>query len=69
MANPLFAHGAYGEHYNTKGELLEAWEGGADFKIWGGPYFSIRDLGDIMRDHGRLVLAYGNDLYHVIEEV
>lgn len=68
MANPLFIHGAYGRHYNTKEELLKAWEGGSDFKVWGGPYCSIRDLDYIMENHGRIILSYGNDNYHIIEK-
>lgn len=67
MANPILAHGAYGKHYKTKAELLKAWEDGADFKIWGGPYMSIRDLDYMMEIHGRIILSYGNDNYHVIE--
>lgn len=34
---------AYGRNYNTASEALEDWANGKDFKIYGGPYCSIRD--------------------------
>ena len=35
---------AYGRRYSTKDEVLADWQAGKDFKIWQGPYCSIRDV-------------------------
>lgn len=35
---------AYARQYATKEDCLKDWEGNKDFKIAGGPYFSIRDM-------------------------
>lgn len=40
----LHAGPAYGRTYNTSADLLKDWRDGKDFKIHGGPYFSIRDV-------------------------
>lgn len=41
---------AYGKTYPTEEALRSAWAAGADFKIKGGPYTSIRDLKHL-REH------------------
>lgn len=40
----LFAIPAYARQYDGKEDCLKDWEGNKDFKIAGGPYFSIRDV-------------------------
>jgi hypothetical protein len=51
---------AYGRQYATQEEALKDWNFGKDFKIYGGPYLSNRDLGIIKADGvTKLVFAYG----------
>lgn len=59
-------HGAYGRHYATITKLLEDWNAGKDFKIWNGPYCSIRDLKTMKSEGKRVVLAYGNDNFYTV---
>lgn len=40
----LHAGPAYGRIYRTSADLLKDWNDGKDFKVHGGPYFSIRDV-------------------------
>jgi hypothetical protein len=49
------ARGAYGREAN-----LQDWEDGKDFRIVGGPYFSIRDM-DEMRRQGINVIDFLNN--------
>ncbi len=39
---------AYGRKYDSKEKALSDWNAGKDFKIYGGPYTSIRDI-DILK--------------------
>lgn len=41
--NRLMVLPAYGRNYTTEDAALQDWFCGKDFKIAGGPYFSIRD--------------------------
>ena len=43
----LFVHGAYGRQYESWDAAKSDWLGGRDFKIFEGPYFSIRDFLDM----------------------
>lgn len=47
---------AYGRRYHSRQEVLHAWNSGADFQIYNGPYTSIRDL-------STLISTVRNDLY------
>ena len=69
MSGSALLHAAcWHKHPATKAELLTAWEGEKSFKIWGGPYCSIRDKAVLLADYGRIVLTYGNDNFLVIED-
>jgi hypothetical protein len=50
MSGPMVLMPAYGRSYNTSEEAVTAWKSGADFKIVGGGYCSIRDL-DYIKNH------------------
>lgn len=55
---------AYGRHYKTYSEALRDWEAGKDFKIAGGPYTSKRDLEDLKKSFGTVLVEYGpNSIY------
>jgi hypothetical protein len=41
---------AYGRSYPTIKAALEDWAEGKDFKIWSGPYCSIRDIEFLKKD-------------------
>jgi hypothetical protein len=41
---------AYGRSYATAEAAISAWKSGKDFKIMGGPYTSIRDIGILKWD-------------------
>lgn len=47
----LEATPAYGRTYADSVELLAAWNGGKDFRIKNGPYFSIRNLEQLKREY------------------
>jgi hypothetical protein len=42
---------AYGRKYNSQSEALADWEAGKDFKIYGGPYTSIRDESQLLEEY------------------
>ena len=46
---PLVLVPAYGAKYITFEANLAAWKAGADFKIYGGPYCSIRDKDELLK--------------------
>lgn len=43
MATILVAHPAYGRSYDTTEACVKDYNEGKDFRIFKGPYFSIRD--------------------------
>jgi hypothetical protein len=50
---------AYGDQYNSKEEVLKAWNEGKDFKIaGGGPYCSIRDLNTLLKNFDKIKIRY-----------
>lgn len=49
---------AYGRDYNSVWEAKEAVLSGADFKIVGGPYCSIRDFNNMEVDYGTILLMF-----------
>lgn len=53
--NVLVAHGAY-----DRDVKLSDWQAGKDFKIVGGPYFSIRDVAQL-KDYGTTEIHFMNN--------
>ena len=45
MQRQITLIGAYGRDYKSKKALIEDWEAGKDFQIYGGPYCSCKDIG------------------------
>ena len=41
---PVVIVAAYGRKYSTKEAALKDWNAGKDFRVFDGPYCSIRDL-------------------------
>lgn len=41
---PIFLRAAYGAQYKTVTDMAKAWRDGKDFRIYGGPYCSVRDI-------------------------
>lgn len=56
MPNELILHPAYGRRYRTKAEMVAAWVEGKDFKIYNGPYCSVRDVATIREEYDWIVL-------------
>lgn len=44
VTSPLMIVPAYGRVYNSVEAMIADWTVGKDFRIWNGPYCSIRDL-------------------------
>jgi len=44
MFTKLLCLPAYNKFYESEAEVLANWAQGEDFKIYNGPYFSIRDI-------------------------
>ena len=42
-SGPMYLFPAYGKVYETKEEAVKDWMAGADFRIHGGSYCSVRD--------------------------
>ncbi len=59
---------AYGRKYSTQAQMLEDWEGGKDFKIFRGPYTSIRDLKSLIADFQDIYISYNPNLPNYIIE-
>ncbi len=61
---------AYARTYATKEECLKDWEEGKDFKIAGGPYFSIRDKTGLKAQGYREIqiscLSFRNDDFETV---
>lgn len=51
---------AYGRAYLTIDQTVREWKKGKDFKIYGGPYCSIRNEGEMKRDVDRIVFIVRN---------
>jgi hypothetical protein len=47
--NPIYYNvlPAYGRKYDNEADLITDWESGLDFKIYNGPYMSIRNVPDL----------------------
>lgn len=43
VSGPMYLFPAYGKVYGTKEEAVKDWMAGADFRIHGGSYCSVRD--------------------------
>lgn len=43
-SSPLVLVPAYGRVYNSVEAMMTDWNAGKDFRIWNGPYCSVRDL-------------------------
>ena len=56
----LACYSSWAPRTKTEEDLLNAWHGGADFKIYDGPYCSVRDLEAMTKDLGieGLILHY-----------
>ena len=48
---------AYGRVYNSVEAMMADWNAGKDFRIWGGPYCSIRDLGALRLEASSVTLC------------
>lgn len=57
--------GAYGRTYNTWLDAENDWVSGADFKILGGPYCSVRDLVRLVKDFGTIVLLLNKEKHYL----
>lgn len=67
-SSPMVLLPAYGRSYSTKEQALKAWNNGADFKIMGGPYCSIRDAEQLVADSSSVFIEfdYGQQLVRVL---
>ena len=59
VSSPITIVPAYGRTYATTGKLLEAWEAGKDFMVYGGQYCSIRDLPRLRDEASSVILRAG----------
>ena len=50
---------AYGRRYETETEFVNDWEVGKDFRIFRGPYCSIRDIDLLGRDYDVVYGIFG----------
>lgn len=50
---------AYGAKYVSETELVNAWEEGKDFRIFRGPYCSIRDLDTLGHNYDAIYGIFG----------
>lgn len=56
--------GAYGRRYKTAEEALRAWNDGKDFKMYDGPYCSVRDVAKLREDgYTELRICYDSDKF------
>lgn len=51
---------AYGREYTSKNQALADWRSGKDFKIYNGPYCSMRDI-TALQALGTVRIVYGTD--------
>lgn len=68
VSSQIVIQAAYGRSYSTKEQALKAWKNGADFKIMGGPYCSIRDAEGLVADSSSVFIEfdYGQQLVRVL---
>jgi len=59
---------AYGRNYVASDDAINSWKAGADFKIVGGPYLSIRDAEKLKEDgYDRIYLHFNKEFsYRII---
>lgn len=60
VTTPIVLRAAYGRKYQTKEQALDAWVAGKDFKIFQGPYCSIRDYSELLQEFCNIYIAYGD---------
>lgn len=61
VSSPIFIMPAYGKTYPSIKEATEAWLQGKDFKIYKGPYCSIRDIERLKQTQpSGIYLVYNN---------
>lgn len=49
---------AYGRRYETEESALADWYGGKDFRIYRGPYTSVRDTALLLENFEEIVIYY-----------
>lgn len=54
----LACYSKWAKACTTKEQLAQAWHEGADFKIYGGPYTSVRDREELAKDTDGVVLCH-----------
>lgn len=57
MLAPLILIPAYGRKYSTREAMVADWEYEHDFRIYGGPYCSIRDLNKLTRGTSSITIV------------
>lgn len=64
----LFLEPAYGRRYETEEQAIKDWKDGKDFKIFGGPYCSIRDLAAIIEDldNPTVLIEYSYNKFFIV---
>lgn len=61
VSSPTFLLPAYGRKYATIVQALQDWNAGKDFKIYGGPYCSIRDITELRETSSNIYLVIVDD--------
>jgi hypothetical protein len=59
--NEVYIVAAYGRQYYTNEEMLNDWNNGKDFLIYGGPYLSIRDLSGLKEEGIKTIIFVHNN--------
>lgn len=49
---------AYGRTYNTRKSAMQDWADGKDFRIYCGPYTSVRDKALLIDQYGGIEIRY-----------
>ncbi len=49
---------AYGRTFKNADAARNDWHSGKDWKIYGGPYTSVRDASDLLSEYGPLSLVW-----------
>lgn len=57
VSSPLMLRPAYGKTYETAADMLAGWNAGDTFRIFGGPYCSIRDIVALRNDSSSIQLT------------
>ena len=67
--NPIYLTAAYGRVYRHKDAILSDWFDGKDFKIYQGPYCSVRDVLRMrMAAFTHIYFIYQNEEMKVVHE-